>query len=65
MPSESKRRFPILNFRTVHCPQCGQKMPFLRLPRSFRQLLFGGWTCRNCGCRMNRWGETVEAGAAK
>jgi transposase len=59
MSDETSRFYQILNFRTVLCPKCGRTMPFLRLPRSLRQLLFGGWTCRSCGCRMNRWGEKV------
>jgi hypothetical protein len=59
MPNEPRRFYHVLNLRPVLCPQCGTKAPFVRLPRSLRQLVFGGWTCRACGCRMNRWGERV------
>jgi len=31
------------------CPRCGTPLRFFRLPRSVKQLVLGGWTCRGCG----------------
>ncbi|MEP7075285.1 MAG: hypothetical protein ABI878_05700 [Acidobacteriota bacterium] len=41
------------------CPECGTPVPFTRRPSSFRQALWGGWTCKNCGTEMNRRGEQI------
>lgn len=41
------------------CPQCGAQQPVFRVPKDWRQLLFGGWTCKKCGCRMDRTGKKI------
>jgi hypothetical protein len=43
----------------VTCPRCGTVAPFFRKPTSLRQALWGGWTCANCGCNMDRWGKEI------
>ena len=48
-----------INLEAVHCPRCGERMPALRVPDSVRQLLWGGWTCPACGCRMDKWGQPL------
>ena len=47
-------------FKAVPCPQCGQRMPPFRKPRGLHQLLWGGWTCPNCRCRVDRRGKAIE-----
>ncbi len=42
------------------CPQCGAPFPKFRKPANRRQLLWGGWTCSNCGSEMDRHGRKVE-----
>lgn len=44
------------------CPGCGQKVPRFRKPSSARQAMWGGWTCPNCGCQMNRKGRRLGEG---
>lgn len=44
------------NLRTVACPRCHSRVPTFRLPTSFRQAMWGGWTCKACGCEMDKWG---------
>ncbi|WP_459788707.1 hypothetical protein [Alteriqipengyuania sp. 357] len=39
------------------CPRCGQSLPAMRMPRSVRQALVGGWTCRQCSAEITKWGE--------
>ncbi len=31
------------------CPKCGKKPPLIRIPDSWDQFLWGGWTCKKCG----------------
>jgi hypothetical protein len=45
-----------INLRRVTCPGRRTAMPVVRWPRSFRQVLWGGWTCRSCGMELDKWG---------
>jgi len=60
MTGSFKRKWGI-NLETVYCPDCKQQMPMLRIPDSVHQLMWGGWTCPNCGCRMDKWGAPLSA----
>ena len=42
------------------CPECGTPVPRVRRPTSWRQALWGGWTCSECGTEMNQYGEELE-----
>jgi len=46
-----------INADAVCCPRCGAAQPAVRMPRSFRQMVWGGWTCKGCGCEMDKWGR--------
>jgi predicted RNA-binding Zn-ribbon protein involved in translation (DUF1610 family) len=50
-----------INLESVDCPKCGQRMPTLRVPESLHELMWGGWTCPNCGCEMDKWGKPRNA----
>ena len=41
------------------CPDCGTPVPRFRHPTSFRQALWGGWTCSECGTEMDRHGDEL------
>lgn len=43
------------------CPNCGQMLPSVRLPRSFREALRGAWRCPHCGALVNRAGQKIDA----
>lgn len=45
--------------KPVYCPKCNAKMPPIRLPENFNQALFGGWTCRKCGCEIDKNGKII------
>ncbi len=51
--------FLLLTMRPLNpdCPGCGKPLPTLRKPTSLRQLLFGGWTCGECGCEVTGRGK--------
>jgi len=40
-----------------HCPKCHCLLPRFRMPRSVRELLWGGWHCPECGSRVSRTGQ--------
>jgi hypothetical protein len=42
------------------CPKCGTDVPAYRKPMSWRQVLWGGWTCLKCGCDSDRHGNRIE-----
>jgi len=48
-------------WRKVQCPNCGTKPPLYRMPKNWQQLLWGGWTCSECGAEMNRQGKLKNA----
>lgn len=50
-----------INLEEVHCPQCNERMPPLRIPEGLHQILWGGWICPKCACRMDKWGKAVDS----
>jgi hypothetical protein len=54
-----------INFQRPKCPRCGELPRLFRHPRTLSQALFGGWTCRNCGCEFDCWGREILTGQAR
>jgi hypothetical protein len=48
-----------INLEPVACPNCGEVQLRIRRPTSLRQAMWGGNTCRNCGCEMDKWGTAI------
>ncbi len=48
-----------INLSKVKCPRCGAAMPRFRRPANERQALWGGWTCPECRCEMDKYGVEV------
>ena len=46
-----------INFARVVCPNCGGEMARTRAPASFREALWGGGTCSQCGSKSDKWGR--------
>ena len=44
----------------LSCRQCDTLAPVIRLPKNPDQALWGGWTCCECGCEYDRWGNPVD-----
>jgi transcription elongation factor Elf1 len=42
-----------------HCPKCEKSLLVIRKPTSVKQFMWGGWTCNNCGCQIDKWGEEI------
>ena len=41
------------------CPKCATKLPMLRKPKNKDQAMFGGWTCKNCGIEIDKYGKEL------
>ena len=48
-----------INLKPVDCPKCKIPAPMIRKPTSAQEALWGGWTCTNCGCKMDKWGNEI------
>jgi hypothetical protein len=52
-----KTRFGI-NFSAPKCAECGASVPSVaRIPKTPYQMLWGGWTCEECGLELDKWGD--------
>ena len=49
-----------INLSSPPCPRCKAAVPKARVPDSFRQALWGGWTCSACGAEIDKWGRQIE-----
>ncbi|MBY0512580.1 MAG: hypothetical protein K2P78_01555 [Gemmataceae bacterium] len=49
----------------AECPRCGEPLPAVRKPKNRRQVLWGGWTCDECGCEIDKWGREVPGSPAE
>jgi hypothetical protein len=50
-----------INLRPLSCPNCGKQVPRARVPTSTSETLWGGATCPNCSCKMDKWGRRIAA----
>lgn len=53
------KKFVAINLKNANCPNCGTEQPKVRKPKNFRQALWGGNTCDNCSCEMDRFGKKL------
>ncbi|MCC6777428.1 MAG: hypothetical protein IT537_12480 [Hyphomicrobiales bacterium] len=59
--SAAEGRWGIGSLR-AECPRCRTPLPTIRAPSSWREMLWGGWTCPQCRCKVDKYGrERVEA----
>ncbi len=48
-----------VNTKAAVCSECGTPAPVVRVPRNRQQMLWGGWTCEECGLELDKWGQPV------
>jgi len=53
----------VWTWATPNCPSCGTQQPAQRKPTSFRQAIWGGWTCAQCGTEIDRNGHAIGKSA--
>jgi len=51
-----------INTNAVRCPRCDEPAPTVRVPANWRQALWGGTTCWECGCEYDKWGKPLDLG---
>jgi RNase P subunit RPR2 len=56
--SKNKSKLGI-NLKRVYCPICKTKQPFIRMPKSGSQALWGGTTCPKCHANLNKYGNVI------
>jgi|SRR5271157_5436705 len=56
----SDTRWGINPVGQIQCPRCGKIHGQFRIPRSFRQAMWGGWTCSHCGLEVDKWNRPVS-----
>ncbi len=50
-----------ISFSRKPCPRCGTIAPMVRVPKGMEETLWGGWTCPNCGCKVDKYGRERSA----
>jgi hypothetical protein len=48
-----------INLERVACPRCTTPAPFVRIPNSRQQAMWGGYTCQTCGTELDKWGGEI------
>lgn len=43
------------------CSVCGARSPLLRIPKDIQEGMWGGWTCEQCGTKLNWRGQPRTA----
>lgn len=46
-----------INLTPIVCPRCHVDVPSIRVPKSFRQAMWGGTTCSRCRTELDKWGR--------
>lgn len=59
--SKARGRWGIGSLSAHNCPRCGTRLPMIRKPASSEQMLWGGWTCPNCGCKVDKYGREIAS----
>ena len=49
-----------VNLKKTFCPKCNEEQPKIRKPKGWQEILWGGNTCKKCGCKMDRFGNERE-----
>ena len=58
--SKNKSRWGLGAWRP-NCPRCGTPLPMIRKPASKEEMMWGGWTCPKCGCKVDKYGQERAA----
>ena len=48
-----------INLKKTNCPNCGKTQPKFRIPKGIKEVMWGGWTCQNCGCKIDKYGQRI------
>jgi hypothetical protein len=59
--TKAKGRWGLGSMRGVNCPRCGTRLPVIRRPATKEQMMWGGWTCPQCGCKVDKYGREIAS----
>jgi hypothetical protein len=59
--TKTKGRWGLGMFTGTQCPRCATRLPMFRKPGSPEEIMWGGWTCPNCGCKVDKYGNERAA----
>jgi hypothetical protein len=48
-----------INRGPLVCKTCNAAARQFRMPRSLREFWWGGWTCKACGRKLDKFGEPI------
>jgi hypothetical protein len=57
--TKAKGRWGIGSLSRQNCPRCGTPLPRFRKPASASEAMWGGWTCPQCGCKVDKYGREI------
>jgi hypothetical protein len=49
-----------INTAQLTCPNCGNTLGHVRVPKNMAQTLWGGATCNRCGVEVDKWGRPAN-----
>ncbi|MBI2804068.1 MAG: hypothetical protein HYX68_03690 [Planctomycetes bacterium] len=49
-----------VNLSAAHCAECEEPAPTVRAPKDRYEMMWGGWTCQECGCKNDKWGRARQ-----
>jgi hypothetical protein len=55
-----KTRWGINTVTQIECPGCHRLHGQIRTPRNVRQMLWGGFTCSQCGVEVDKWNRPIS-----
>jgi hypothetical protein len=55
-----KTRWGINTVTQIECPGCHRLHGQIRNPRNVRQMLWGGFTCSQCGVEVDKWNRLIS-----
>jgi ribosomal protein L37AE/L43A len=45
----------------LQCPRCHSQPAVIRMQRSLREFMWGGWTCSTCGAKVDKRGRELRS----
>jgi hypothetical protein len=59
--TKTKGRWGIGSLSSRNCPRCAAPLPIFRKPASASQMMWGGWTRPQCGCKIDKYEQEIKA----
>ena len=45
-----------INLKKTNCSNCNEPQSTIRKPKSLKEALWGGWTCKKCNSKLDKFG---------